>query len=111
MPYLVEFLLILVGFVLLVVGADKLVEAASNIAARFGMPERVIGLGLHARTLVSDLLLEHRNLRGRRRLISGTALRNRERNPGRPQANHHRECDGRGDRMSSLTHRHHPPQR
>ena len=44
MPYLVEFLLILVGFVLLVVGADKLVEAASNIAARFGMPERVIGL-------------------------------------------------------------------
>lgn len=48
MPYLVEFLLILVGFVLLVVGADKLVEAASNIAARFGMPERVIGLTIVA---------------------------------------------------------------
>ena len=48
MPYLVEFFFILVGFVLLVVGADKLVEAASNIAVRFGMPERVIGLTIVA---------------------------------------------------------------
>lgn len=48
MPYLVEFFFILVGFVLLVVGADKLVEAASNIAVLFGMPERVIGLTIVA---------------------------------------------------------------
>lgn len=48
MPYLVEFFFILVGFVLLVVGADKLVEAASHIAVRFGMPERVIGLTIVA---------------------------------------------------------------
>ena len=44
MPYVVEFAFILIGFVLLVVGADKLVESASSIAARFGMPERVAGL-------------------------------------------------------------------
>lgn len=48
MPYVVEFAFILIGFVLLVVGADKLVESASNIAARFGMPERVIGLTIVA---------------------------------------------------------------
>ena len=48
MPYVVEFAFILIGFVLLVVGADKLVESASSIAARFGMPERVIGLTIVA---------------------------------------------------------------
>lgn len=48
MPYIVEFAFILIGFVLLVVGADKLVESASSIAARFGMPERVIGLTIVA---------------------------------------------------------------
>lgn len=48
MSYVVEFAFILIGFVLLVVGADKLVESASNIAARFGMPERVIGLTIVA---------------------------------------------------------------
>lgn len=48
MPYVVEFAFILTGFVLLVVGADKLVESASSIAARFGMPERVIGLTIVA---------------------------------------------------------------
>mgnify|MGYP002570613374 CR=1 FL=1 len=48
MPYVVEFAFIIIGFVLLVVGADKLVESASSIAARFGMPERVIGLTIVA---------------------------------------------------------------
>ena len=48
MPYMLEFALILVGFVLLVVGADKLVDSASSIAARFGMPDRVIGLTIVA---------------------------------------------------------------
>lgn len=48
MPHMLEFALILVGFVLLVVGADKLVDSASSIAARFGMPDRVIGLTIVA---------------------------------------------------------------
>ena len=48
MLYMLEFTLILVGFVLLVVGADKLVDSASSIAARFGMPDRVIGLTIVA---------------------------------------------------------------
>lgn len=35
---------IVVGFVLLVVGADWLVDGASDLAKRIGMPDRVIGL-------------------------------------------------------------------
>lgn len=37
-------ILLLVGFVVLIYGADKLVEAASALAANFGIPNIVIGL-------------------------------------------------------------------
>ena len=41
---IVQALVVIVGFALLVVGADALVEGASRIAARVGLSERVIGL-------------------------------------------------------------------
>lgn len=41
---LIEILLIIVGFVLLIKGADYLVDGASNIAKKFHIPEIIIGL-------------------------------------------------------------------
>lgn len=41
---LIEILLIVVGFVLLIKGADYLVDGASNIAKKFHIPEIIIGL-------------------------------------------------------------------
>ena len=41
---LLEILLIIVGFVLLIKGADYLVEGASNVAKKFHIPEIIIGL-------------------------------------------------------------------
>jgi cation:H+ antiporter len=41
---LLSILLLVVGFVVLILGADKLVEAASALAANFGIPNIVIGL-------------------------------------------------------------------
>jgi len=41
---MIELLLLLVGFVALVFGADKLVDGASSLAARIGIPNIVIGL-------------------------------------------------------------------
>lgn len=41
-------ILLLVGFVVLVYGADKLVEAASSLASRFGISQLVIGLTIVA---------------------------------------------------------------
>ena len=41
-------ILLLIGFVILVVGADKLVEAASSLASRFGISQLVIGLTIVA---------------------------------------------------------------
>lgn len=41
---LLSIFLLLVGFVVLIFGADKLVEAASSLAANFGIPNIVIGL-------------------------------------------------------------------
>lgn len=41
---LLEILLIFLGFVLLIKGADFLVEGSSNIAKKFHIPEIVIGL-------------------------------------------------------------------
>lgn len=41
---LVNILLLLLGFVILIVGADKLVVSASSLAARMGIPNIVIGL-------------------------------------------------------------------
>ena len=40
----IEFLLIVVGFFLLIKGADLLVTGTSNIAKRFYIPEIIIGL-------------------------------------------------------------------
>lgn len=41
---LLQLALIVVGFALLIVGADQLVNGSSRIAARIGLPDRVIGL-------------------------------------------------------------------
>ena len=40
----IQIIIMLVGFVLLVKGADLLVDGASNIAKKFHIPEIVIGL-------------------------------------------------------------------
>ena len=45
---LLELLLLAVGFVLLVKGADAFVEGASGIADKFGIPQLVIGLTIVA---------------------------------------------------------------
>ena len=45
---LLNILLIIVGFVLLVVGANFLVKGASNIALKFHIPEILIGLTIVA---------------------------------------------------------------
>jgi len=41
-------LLIVLGFVLLICGADLLVRGSSNIAKRFHIPEMIIGLTIVA---------------------------------------------------------------
>ena len=41
-------LLIILGFILLVIGADLLVKGASNIALKFHIPEILIGLTIVA---------------------------------------------------------------
>ncbi len=48
MDILVQFLLLAVGFVMLVKGADWFVDGASGIADRFGIPQLVIGLTIVA---------------------------------------------------------------
>lgn len=45
---MLDILLLLVGFVALIFGADKLVDAASGLAAKFGIPNIVIGLTIVA---------------------------------------------------------------
>lgn len=45
---MINILLLLVGFVALIVGADKLVDGASNLAQRLGIPNIVIGLTIVA---------------------------------------------------------------
>ena len=45
---ILSFVLLLVGFVVLVYGADKLVDAASGLAANYGIPNIVIGLTIVA---------------------------------------------------------------
>lgn len=45
---MVNVLLLLAGFVALIVGADKLVDGASNLAQRLGIPNIVIGLTIVA---------------------------------------------------------------
>lgn len=41
-------LLIVLGFILLIIGADLLVRGSSNIAHRFHIPEMIIGLTIVA---------------------------------------------------------------
>ncbi len=48
MDLLIAILLLVVGFIMLVKGADWFVEGASGIAARFGIPQLVIGLTIVA---------------------------------------------------------------
>lgn len=45
---LIELVLLVVGFVMLIKGADIFVEGASGIAAKFGIPQLVIGLTIVA---------------------------------------------------------------
>lgn len=45
---MIDILLLLGGFVALIYGADKLVDAASGLAAKFGIPNIVIGLTIVA---------------------------------------------------------------
>ncbi len=58
---MIDILLLIVGFVALIFGADKLVDAASGLAAKFGIPNIVIGLtivafGTSAPELVVNLI-------------------------------------------------------
>lgn len=48
MEILLQFLLLVIGFVMLVKGADWFVEGASKIADKFGIPQLVIGLTIVA---------------------------------------------------------------
>jgi cation:H+ antiporter len=48
MQMAVQFLLLILGFVMLVKGADWFVEGASAIAEKFGIPELVVGLTIAA---------------------------------------------------------------
>lgn len=48
MHILIELALLVVGFVMLIKGADIFVEGASGIAAKFGIPQLVIGLTIVA---------------------------------------------------------------
>ncbi len=48
MQMLIELMLLVVGFVMLIKGADIFVEGAAGIAAKFGIPQLVIGLTIVA---------------------------------------------------------------
>lgn len=58
---MIDILILIVGFVALIFGAEKLVDAASGLAAKFGIPSIVIGLtivafGTSAPELVVNLI-------------------------------------------------------
>lgn len=48
MEILINFILLILGFVMLVKGADWFVEGAAGIAAKFGIPQLIIGLTIVA---------------------------------------------------------------
>ena len=48
MELLIQFVLLVLGFTMLVVGADKFVDGAAGIADKFGIPQMVIGLTIVA---------------------------------------------------------------
>jgi len=48
LPFFVQFIVLVLGFVLLVKGADSFVDGAAGIAKKFGIPELIIGLTIVA---------------------------------------------------------------
>ena len=48
MDLIIQFALLILGFVMLVKGADWFVEGASGVASKFGIPQLVIGLTIVA---------------------------------------------------------------
>ena len=48
MKFLLAIILLIAGFVMLIKGADWFVDGAAGIAARFGIPQLVIGLTIVA---------------------------------------------------------------
>jgi cation:H+ antiporter len=73
---MIDILLILGGFIALVFGADKLVEAASSLAAKLGIPNIVIGLtivafGTSAPELVVNLFA---SINGNAEMVLGNVL-------------------------------------
>lgn len=48
MGFIVQLLLLVIGFVMLIKGADLFVEGAASIAERFGIPQLVVGLTIVA---------------------------------------------------------------
>ena len=55
---MVQVLILLVGFFLLVKGADWFVEGAASIAKKLGIPQLVIGLTIVAMGTSLEILLE-----------------------------------------------------
>ena len=48
----VQLLFLVIGFVMLVKGADWFVEGASKVAEKFGIPQLVIGLTIDRKSVV-----------------------------------------------------------
>ncbi len=48
MGLIIQFVFLVVGFVMLIKGADWFVEGASKVAGKFGIPQIVIGLTIVA---------------------------------------------------------------
>lgn len=71
-----EILMIIVGFVLLIIGADFLVKGSSNIAAKFHIPEMLIGLTIVALgTSAPELIITITSAsKGATELIIGNAI-------------------------------------
>lgn len=71
-----EILLIVIGFVLLVKGADYLVRAAASIAKKFGLSEMIIGLTIVAigTSLPEVFITIKSSFEGRSDLIIGNAI-------------------------------------
>lgn len=73
---MISFLILIAGFVLLIIGANKLVEGASSLASKLGIPDIVIGLtvvafGTSAPELVVNLVAA---LEGNSDMVLGNVL-------------------------------------
>ena len=73
---LINILMIILGFVLLVIGADLLVRSASNIAKKFYIPEILIGLTIVSiGTSIPELIITIKSaFKGSTDLILGNAI-------------------------------------